>query len=272
MKKVGKLRKSSYGTFLPSLSKTEYKLIEQLDEHNLRVFTIKEVQILLLCKKRKAYDLVYNLEKKGILLRLKRGRYAVSFLSKIPDLLEVSSKMIWPSYISFWTALSYYGFTEQIPRSIFLCTTKAKRLFMLNNTKIEFVKISQKRFFGYTKINNIIIAEKEKAIIDSLLLSRYAGGIAEVFKSICNAWNQIDRKLLIKYALRVQNKSLIKRLGYLIEYGKLKIEKELLNKLRKRIGKGYSKLDPQLPKTGIYNKKWQLIVNVKKLSEWRRIL
>jgi len=48
-------------------------------------------------------------------------------------------------------------------------------------------QISKKRFFGYVSIGNITIAEKEKAIIDSLLFPKYAGGIKEVRFALENA-------------------------------------------------------------------------------------
>jgi len=264
MEKLKKQRKSS-------ISKNEYELIEKVQK--FKVFDVSLIQKLTGYKKTKIYQLVFSLKKKGVIIEIKKGNYILSFLDYQPDISSVVCRLFWPSYISFWTALSYYKFTEQLPTTIFLASTKIRKEMEILNTKISFIKLSPKRFFGYEKIDDMIIAEKEKALIDSLLLPRYSGGIEEVFKSLYNAWDEIDKKVLISYALKMGNKSLLKRLGYLVEIGKLKIDKMLLNKLKREIGKGYSKLDPNASKRGKYNKKWNLIVNIERdLFKWREIL
>lgn len=267
-----KKREKSSKQVLGGISRSEYKLIDVLKSNRLSVFDVSILAKLLNWKMSKIYQAIHSLKTKGFIKEIKRGMYVLAF-EKEPDILPVSCKIIWPSYISFWTALSYYHFTEQLPRTIFLVTTKKSEKIKFNNNKILFVKLSAKRFFGYRKIDKIVIAEKEKSLTDSLLFPRYAGGVSEVFKCLCNAWNEIDKNTLIKHALRMNNKSLLKRLGYLIEAGELKIETKLLRKLNLKIGKGYSKLDPQSNERGDYSRKWGLIINIKKgkLFEWKVI-
>ncbi len=253
------------------VSKREMELIERLEESSISLFTIREISILLKCTRSKAYNIVKNLNKKRLVQKIGNGKYLLSFLSKTADILEVAPKIIWPSYISFWTALSYYKFTEQLPLTIYLCTTKSRKTFNFENSRIEFIKLSPKRFFGYTKAGKMIIAEKEKALLDSLLFTRYAGGIGEVFKCLSTGWNELDKSTIVDYALKFNNKTLLRRLGYLIEYGELRIEKELISKLQKNIGKGYALLEPYLTKKGRLNKRWGLIINKEGLLEWGKI-
>jgi predicted transcriptional regulator of viral defense system len=261
-----------------SISKAEYHLINKISESGIIVFGPGEIKKLLACNNQTAYQLVYTLNKKGIITKIIDGKYFLSLLSLQPDQLSIASHIVYPSYLSFWTALNFYQFTEQLPRTIFITTTRTKTPAMIDQTSLKFIKLSTYRFFGYTKKSDIIIADKEKAIIDSLLLPRYAGGIDEVYKCICNAWNEIDSSILIEYALRMGNSSLNKRLGYLIELGigmgLLAMHPELMEKLRGNIGKGYSKLEPQAPKKGKCEKKWGLILNIdeKKLDEWNKII
>jgi predicted transcriptional regulator of viral defense system len=246
------MRKSYQG-----ISKLEIELINKLEEREFGVFRARDISILLSCNKTKAYNIVKSLYRKKVLQKIGNGRYVLSYLSRIPELLELSAKIIWPSYISLWTALSYYRFTEQLPKTIYLCTTRARKSYRFEHSRLEFIKISPYRFFGYTRLGRIIIAEKEKALLDSLLFTRYSGGIEEVFKCLKNAWEELDKEKLTEYAFRLKSKSLLRRLGYFIEHGGLQINGSLINRIHKNIGRGIAMLEPGMCK-GIVNRRWRL--------------
>lgn len=229
------------------LSKLENLAYEELRKNNLFLFKVKDLTLLLRIKKTKAYNLIKALKKKGAIKKV--GKNFLAF--KDTNELTLATNLNYPSYISFWSALNYYGFSDQIPKKIFLATTKYTK--EINNFK--YITISKKRFFGYTKIQSITIAEKEKAIIDSLLFPKYSGGIKEISKCIHVALNEINIKKLINYALKVKSKAVLRRLGFILE------KKKSLEKLRKKIGKGYELLDPNLKKRNNLNKKWLLDIN-----------
>ena len=102
------------------------------------------------------------------------------------------------------------------------------------------------------------MAEKEKALIDCLLFPKYAGGIKEIRKAILSSIKSLDRKKLIDYALRVESRVVIRRLGFLLEEFQFKDSKIL----KKNIGAGYELLDPTLKKKNNLNKKWLLDINL----------
>ena len=105
-----------------------------------------------------------------------------------------------------------------------------------------------------------MIADKEKAVIDSLLLPKYAGGIREIIKSINSGFNELNIKKLSDYAVKIESKAVLRRFGFILEEINYK-EKEL-KKLGKNIGKGYELLDPNLPKKNNLNNKWLLDINI----------
>jgi len=74
------------------------------------------------------------------------------------------------------------------------------------------------------------------------------------------------------YAERMGNTAIIKRLGYLIESLDLDVDLEVISKLREMISQGMSALDPTRPKKGIYNTRWNLLLNISEetLEEMRR--
>jgi predicted transcriptional regulator of viral defense system len=233
------------------LSKNEYKAIEILKKNNIEVFRIKDLTLLLKADKTKIYNLIKALKKKKAIVSVNSGIYFLSDASE----LSISTYINWPSYISFFSALNYYKMTDQMPKIIFLASAKYKK--QINSFK--FIKLSKNRFFGYTSFNNIIIAEKEKAVIDSLLLPKYSGGIKEIERIMKNNLNELNIDKLIDYSIKVKSKAVMRRLGFILE--KCNIKNKILNKLVKNIGKGYEKLDPSLKKTNIYNSKWLLNIN-----------
>ncbi len=258
-----------------SLSKMEYEIVSELALRRINIITTNEVSKIFKTKKERLWNILYRLEKKGWLERIEKGKYMVVPFQAKKGWLEhpfvLASNLIKKYYISYRTALAYYGLTEQIPVYIFIATTerKGKLQHKFQNYIFRFIRINKSKFFGFKKEliggKNILIAEKEKAIIDCLDKERYAGTIIEVVKALSSS--DISIKKLKNYALKMRNASLIRRLGYLLE---------LIGKnssgLQKHIG-GHRNicLSTILSKKTIeINKKWKLIINVKKedLLKW----
>ncbi len=231
------------------LSKLENLAYETLKDSGFSVFRVKDLCLLLKINRTKAYNIIKSLKKKNAIKKIKN-----SFSFNDINEFALATSIHYPSYISFWSALSYYGFTDNMPRKIFLATTKFSK--EINNFK--YITLSNKRFFGYTKINEIVIAEKEKALIDSLLFPKYAGGIKEIIKCIKSALKEIDIKKTINYAEKIQSKAVLRRLCYILELNGYKKD---LEKIKRKIGKGYELLDPNLKRKNNLNDKWLLDIN-----------
>ncbi len=245
-----------------SVSKSEFSVLESIRSSNLTIFSPRDIERLMDIEKRKCYQLVYRMKQKGLISEIENGKYVVIVPPPEPDILSIASYLVFPAYVSFWTALSFHGFTEQLPMTIFIATTKRKQKMECHGTQIRFVTLSPSRFFGYTEVDGIIMADREKSLIDSLLFPRYAGGMVEVAKCLSNAWREINTKILIDYVLRMENKSLTKRIGYLIKVLDLPIKTSLVRQLKDDIGKGYSLLDPSGPRKGKYDEEWLLRQNI----------
>lgn len=234
------------------LSKLENKVYSELRENKMVLFKARDLCALLKIDKVKAYNIIKALKNKGIINKIS-GSY---FAFKDANEFSIASGIHWPSYISFWSALNYYGLSDQMPKEIFLATTK----YTKNMGKFKYITLSEKRFFGYVQIGDIVIADKEKAIIDSLLLPKYAGGIREIIKSINSGFNELNIKKLSDYAVKIGSKAVLRRLGFILE--EINYRGKDLKKLGKNIGKGYELLDPNLPKKNNLNNKWLLDINI----------
>ncbi len=255
------------------MGKKSSRLLSELAEKNKFIFTVNDAVKILKEKKSSTIKLLHDLTKNKWLFRLSRGKYLILPLEAgvKPEFTEhefiIASNLISPYYISYWSALNYYGFTEQVSKTVFVATTKRKREMNLLGIKIQFVTIKKDKFFGFKKIlvNNhpVNIAEKEKVIIDCLDLLRNCGGIVEVIKAIDSAKEELDLNKLEDYAKKMKNQAIINRLGYILEL--LNIGTKL------KPGKHYVFLDPLLKKKISCNAKWKIIENIPKtdLLSWR---
>ena len=232
------------------LSKLESEAYEILKKNSLIIFKTKDLMLLLGISKEKTYNLIKALKRKNAIEAIKSGLYALEGTNE----LIIGSYLNWPSYLSFWSALNYYGYSDQLPKTIFYASTKYRK--KTNNYK--YVAISKKRFFGYTKIGSIMIAEKEKAIIDSLLFPKYSGGIKELIACIEKSINDLNKEKLLDYALKMKSKAVLRRIGFILE---LIGCNGILKRIKQKIGKGYELLDPSLNKRNNLNKKWLLDIN-----------
>ncbi|MBU1199371.1 MAG: hypothetical protein KKF46_00870 [Nanoarchaeota archaeon] len=228
------------------ISKGESNALEILKTNNLEVFSIKDLKLLLSLKPTKVYNLIKSLKNKGFIEVIRKGLYCI----RGTDEMIIASRIVYPSYISFLSALNYYELTEQVSKKITLATTKRKK-----HKDYAFATLSKDKFFGYTHIDKIIISEKEKALIDSLYLPRYAGGIKTIITCFTK---KLNKKKLYEYAMRMKSKAVIRRLGYILDY----LHIEFKFNLRKKIGKGYELLEPSKERKYKYDKKWMLDVNI----------
>lgn len=225
------------------------ELLKRLETYPL--FTFNDFVRITGISPEYARTLLYRLRKEGLIFSVAKGKYTVH-----DDPLIFASYIFVPSYISFWTALRFYDLTEQLPREIMLAISVYKRSIKFMGTPITFTKIRE--FWGYRKERyskfEIFIAEREKCIIDSLLVKKVP--LDEIFSALQSG--KLNTKKLIDFAVKTKNNSLIKRLGYLLELCGVDASR-LHEKIRS--DRNYVVLDRNFPKKGEKNARWKLIIN-----------
>ena len=231
------------------------RIIRQLGEYT--VFNINIVERIINKRREYARLVLHRLKKEGLILQVEKNKYTV-----YKDPLIVASNMVWPCYASLWSALRFYNLTEQLPEKIFIITTRARknRNVKFMDNEFIFIKVRQKHFFGYRKeaYNNffIFVAEPEKAVIDSVLLKKIS--ISEIFDVIKEHKNELDINKIVKYIIKIKNKAVLKRFGYIFDKLNIKIDYDI----KKFIDNKYVILDYAGEKRGEKNKKWMVIENV----------
>ena len=166
-------------------------------------------------------------QKKGYIKKIVRKYYIFSDTEINEQLLFLTANKIYkPSYISFETALAYYGL---IPESVYKITSAAtKKTYNFNTPlgKLSYHTLHKKLFFGYKlmayKKESFIIASAEKALLDFFYINEHIKTKTDILELRINK-NRVQGVLampvLDEYLAKFQNKAL---------EGKIKIFKECI--------------------------------------------
>lgn len=88
-------------------------------------FTFRDAQEILGSDYSVTKVILYRLEKRGWIERIEKGKYMIIPLGAekgkytLHEFL-IASMLVSPYAIAYWSALSYYGLTEQFPTTVFI--------------------------------------------------------------------------------------------------------------------------------------------------------
>lgn len=179
------------------------------------IITKSSIKKLLGCDNSYAYTMLNRLMKKGVVRKIIKSKYTSS-----KNVYLIATNLFFPCYLSFWSCAYFKGYTEQIVNTIQVTTTTRHRKIKFEGYSIEFHKMDRKYFFGYEKIkygenSTITLADDEKLLIDCIHKENLLGNIDEIIKVIKSS--QINKEKIVNYLKRINNKSLMKRVGFLLE-------------------------------------------------------
>ena len=265
-----------------TLGKTGSDLLTEMTRQGKRIFTFKDAVRAYGSSGQSLRELLSTLVKRGWLQRVEKGKYLILPFEagREREWTEhefiIASYLIEPYYIGFRSALNYYGYTEQISRTVFIASTrrKLKSSLEISGVTYRFVTMSERKFFGAKQISingyQVNISEPEKTIVDCLDQLRYCGGISEVAKALWYGRDELDFVKVAEYSRRNGNRAASQRLGYLIEILGFKADKAI-GILLQGISRRYAYLDSLSEPKGKYIDRWKVIVNISddELSQWK---
>jgi len=246
-------------------------IMRRLHEGELYYFSPSDLTALFDLPMAKAYEILRRLKSEEVVRPVQAGKYLLlGFRPErvLSNPMFIATRVANPAYVSYWSALHFHGLTEQVPRTIFVATARKRKPLDFNGARLVFVRVAPYKFFGYQRemIGDlpVLVAEVEKALVDSLDQPRYAGGLLEVAKALYQAREQLDPERLVEYTNRMRNRSLCSRLGYLLDrFGRPVKGLD--------ISQTFVLLDPQGKAEGPYDHRWRVRVNVsdEELLKWR---
>jgi predicted transcriptional regulator of viral defense system len=190
---------------------------------------------------------IRNLVRKGWLLRLTGGRYMLlppergveSVGENNP--LAVAAAVVDDSYVGWWPAAAFHGFTTQQPAGVFVAVKRQARPRTVEDTDIRFITVPARKFFGFKSYSvygrATRISEPEKTLIDCVDRPDLAGGPAEVTRIVHAAMAEIDQHALIDAAMLMESTSMLQRLGFLTDLVERPLEEEMRARVRAAIPK-----------------------------------
>jgi len=237
-------------------------------------FTAEDAAAALDVSRGEAARITGYLASKGWLSRIRRGLFTVVPLeADVPEAWRadpwlVAARVFAPCYIGGWSACEHWGLTEQLFRSILVVSARPQRSAQVTVQGTEFRVATRQPYalFGTRKVwrgrDRVDVSDPTRTIVDVLDDPSIGGGIrnvADVVEEYLSGDHR-DDELLVSYADRLGNRTVFKRLGYLLEA--LGIDTPELSEIcRARRSAGLAKLDPSIRSGGRITKRWGLRIN-----------
>ncbi len=211
----------------------------------------------------------------GWLRRVRRGLYiAVPVDAADPkawseDALVIATAVWSPCYFTGWTAANHWSMSEQVFRTTVLKTTGRVRTssvwlldheYMVTHVAAPLMEWGLDSFWHDER--RLHMADPARTVVDILDAPRLGGGIRHAGEILAAYLDEHDPDRLLTYGDRLGNRTVFKRLGYLLETTG-RGESGMLDACRKRLPSGVSLLDPDGPRIGPRVVAWGLRVNVR---------
>ena len=163
--------------------------------------------------------------KNGLLIRLRQGYYTFPEYKSKPDfILYFANRIYRPSYVSLHTAMAFYGMIPEAVVQVTSVTSQKTANFSNDFGEYVYKSIHQELMFGYDLKPvadrwTLQLASPEKALIDLLYLYPFYNSrqvLEDLRLDEDFLQNNLDRKLLEKYTLKIKNNALENRVQLLI--------------------------------------------------------
>ena len=257
------------------ITKENRKLLDLLNRRQKGPFTPEDAVEILGMNYTKTIRLLAYWTERGWLARVRKGLYITVPLGSInpaerrEDSWIIAASLFEPCYIGGWSACEHWGLTEQIFKDLIVITAHKirKRKISIQKTPFILKQVQKKKIFG-TKIvwrqqTKVKVSDPSRTLVDILNDPSIGGGMRHVADIISQyfAGEYKDTTKLLEYINIIKNRTIYKRLGYLIETLNLNYP-NVIETCQANLSKGYSLLDPTISGKGPFLRRWNLKVNV----------
>ncbi len=257
------------------ISRQSNEILTYLNEQEQYCFDYEQAkQALPNSKDSTLRELLTDMTRRGLLMRVKRGLYHIIPYEQdpetfMPDWHLLAGHLVNNAeyYIGYYSALQIHNLITQpsLKEQIVVSKQISPSEINVKDVPFQFIYHNKKHFFGTKKIwidnfNKVLCSDLEKTFIDCLFKPDYCGGIVEIAKAIYVSREKIKYNALLDYAIKFNSQAVIKRLGFLLEL--LEIDTDIIVKLRNIKTKSVVLLDTELPKSGKIKTKWSIQQNI----------
>jgi len=246
----------------------------ELNERGHTTFSLRDVEEITGLRGSSARTLIHKAERRGLVTRLRAGLYTlVPFelgraTEYVGDPYVIAREMCegHPYFLSHASAMELHRMVTQPQFTLYVSSTMRTPPRSVHGHEYRFVTVKPTEFFGLTQVwvtkqQSVMVSDKERTILDALRQPQYAGGIPEVAKALWMIRENIKIPQLLNYVQRFSSGALRRRLGFLLELYAM-ASSDQLELLRSKLSSTYYLLDPTLPKSGSFQARWRLQLNI----------
>lgn len=257
------------------ISATNRRVVEKLHRAASGPLSVRDAAAVLQLDLERTRNLLRYLAHRGWLARVRRGFYIPVPLEAsdpshwVEDAWVVAARVFRPCYIGGWSACEFWGFTEQVFRDVLVVTAKQvrSRNVTMQGTGFKLKVLPESKQFGlrgvwrgHVRVN---VSGPARTVVDILDDPAIGGGIRHVADVLVQFFDSQHRddEAVVEVARQLGNRTVFKRLGYLIEA--LGIDApDLLAICLAEKSSGIGLLDPSVRSRGRIVRRWGLTINV----------
>ena len=209
------------------------------------------------------------------LARVRRGLYVTAPLEAADpgdwraDPWLIALHVFAPCYVGGWSACEHWGLTEQLFRELLVVTAHPQRRahVRLQGSDFRVAARQPSAIFGTRPVwrgrERVDVSDPSRTIVDILDDPPIGGGIRHVAEAVREyfASEHRDDDRLLAYVERLGNRTVFKRLGFLVEQLEIVEADELIETCLQRKSAGISALDPSIDAKGRITRRWNLRIN-----------
>jgi predicted transcriptional regulator of viral defense system len=244
-----------------NISKDQQAFQKLLSDYEIDIFSISDIEDMLNHKFNNLNAILENLESKGFLSRIEKGKYC---RANFHDEKVIGSFISGNGAVAYWSALNYHGLTEQFPKLVFIQTSRAKKDKTISGTAYKFVKVKPEKLVGINQegygTRKYSITDIEKTLVDCFDRPEYSGGYAELLRAFNEGRLESDK--LISYCKSVNNIAATKRMGFLAELLEKQDLESFISSARQVVNTRYNTFDPSGSDKGEFVREWRLRLNI----------
>ncbi len=242
------------------------------DFHKMKLFSLQDA-VQIVGNEKSAKDLLRNYKKQQLICPVRRNLYTVTDLATkqaIATKFEIGSNITSSAYLSYHSALEYYGLAHQQFFVLYVSSSKKFTSFDFEGIHYQYCKsISEKGVYTPLMDSLVRVTYEERTLIDCIDRIDRAGGLEELLHAITSITYLNENKMLTY--LEIYNKQfLYQKAGFLLSYfqQETKLSDNFLKICREKMGKSTRYLD-ELSVTSVYHSQWKLFApeNIRSFSE-----
>lgn len=269
---------------LRTLGPAEARVVLSFQEQGRTIVRVDDVREIL-GSENTTRKVIRNLVRKGWLSRIIGGRYMLLPSEYGPEsfgennVLALAAAAVDPSYVGWWSAASWHGFTTQRPMTVLVAVTRQVPAKVIDGTEVRFVQLAGRKFFGFETYDiygrQVALSTPTKTLVDCLDRPDLCGGPSELTRIAYAALGDIDPKDLIDTVLALKSKAVLQRLGFIADLVGRPLLEDHREALRRNIPPSYRSHfgRPERREGDVgYVATWGLFVNARKSDLMAEVL